>query len=564
MKKYSLLIICITLLQSCSDVLDKGPKDKFSENDVWKSPELVQSFIYTTLNSATSSMISTDSWTDNSMIQEDGGSTNVNKEQIDRYFDAGWNKYGDIRSCNMILQKVPNAPFIQADKDHFISQAKMMRAMIYFTRARLFGKLMIVDRVIDANEDMRFSRTKTIKETYDFILNDLQDAASDLPVEAGNKQGILTRGAALALIAEVALHGAAYIEEGAAAYYELGRKASEELFALGVYELDSDYKKLFNDFTYAMNSKEVILAQWRHADNTTFENTWMQQLGLNTNNDKNIADALPKLQDDFLAWPLAFPSVDLVNSYLVVDEDGKAKEWNQTSYYNNFKANGGYVSDAIYTNRDSRFYATVVYDSTKYFNSVVTTRTKGNIHWNSNVYGDWGMTKTGYVYRKCVYEVKRIYVSDPTYYHYNLLRLGRSYLNYAEIMLRQGNVNEAIVYINKTRTKHGNLPELPQGLSLEDAWSEYKRERRVELTMEGDRYWSLLRWGKVAGQETIAELNLTHQAISISADGKNFEFIPLPYRANDNIRVFTSKRYLMPVPQSERDMNPSLDQNQGW
>ena len=35
-----------------------------------------------------------------------------------------------------------------------------------------------------------------------------------------------------------------------------------------------------------------------------------------------------------------------------------------------------------------------------------------------------------------------------------------------------------------------------KGLSLSEAWKAYKRERRVELVHEGDRYWSLLRWGK--------------------------------------------------------------------
>lgn len=67
-------------------------------------------------------------------------------------------------------------------KSYLIAQAKMQRAMIYFSRARLFGKLMIVDRVLDPEEKMELPRTETIKDTYDFILKDLQDAAVNLPV----------------------------------------------------------------------------------------------------------------------------------------------------------------------------------------------------------------------------------------------------------------------------------------------------------------------------------------------------------------------------------------------
>ena len=259
-----------------------------------------------------------------------------------------------------------------------------------------------------------------------------------------------------------------------------------------------------------------------------------------------------------------FPSVNLANAYEIIDQDGTSKKWDETSYYRDYTSKGGSVSNAIYKNRDRRFYASIVYDSCQYFNSIATMREKGNLHWNSNIYGDWGMTKTGYFYRKGLYEKKRIYNSDPTYYHNVILRLGRSYLNYAEVMLRQNNISKAIEYINKTRTTHGGLPALSNSLSITEAWQVYKNERRVELVMENDRYWSLLRWGKADNLETIPELNITHQAISISSNGKTFQFIDLPFKRTDNIRTFTKKRYLFPVPQSERDLNPKLDQNPGW
>ena len=83
--------------------------------------------------------------------------------------------------------------------------------------------------------------------------------------------------------------------------------------------------------------------------------------------------------------------------------------------------------------------------------------------------------------------------------------LGRSYLNYAEIKLRQGDKETAIDYINRTRVTHGGLPELQKSLSLEDTWKEYKRERRIELVSEGDRYWSVLRWGKADGLEVVPD-----------------------------------------------------------
>lgn len=570
-------IISILLLSlawfSCNDILDKGPLDKYAEEDVWNNADLIQAFSHTTLRRATDLMIMVDEYTDSSVIEPNSSVISFNKEQMDRYYDVGWNKindnlkvYENIRRCNMIISKAPESPVLtDKDKTYFIAQAKAMRAMTYFSRARWFGKLMIVDRLLDPEENMEFARTATIKDTYDFILKDLEEAANDLPATLNNQQGMLTKGAAYALLAETALHGAAYIETGQEEYYNVAKTASEELFNLGVYELDTDYKGMFNDFEHSLSSKEIILAQWRHADATNFADTWMQQLVPNTDNNKVKPGTLPAFVEEFGGWLQQMPSVDLVSAYEVIDQDGKAKDWDQTSYYKNFEKSGGYVSDAIYKNRDNRFYASIVYDSTMFFKNEVWTRLGGNLNWASALGGgDWGMTKTGYIYRKCVYEVKRLLGDQPTNYHYVLFRLGRSYLNYAEVMLRQGNVNTAIEYINKTRTIHGGLPALAQGMPSEDVWRAYKRERRVDLTMEGDRYWSLLRWGKADNLPIIKELTIVHKAIEITADGKSFKMIDLPFNEADNIRTFTSKRYLMPVPQKEIELNPNLDQNTGW
>ncbi len=414
---------------SCSDILDKGPLDKYSENDVWKSTDLTQAFIYTTLANATNMMVWKDNWTDNEAILEDGRT--VNAELLDRYHDAGWNAYGDIRRCNMVLSRMPDAPFTETERANFIAQAKTLRAMIYFTRARLFGKLMLVDELIDPEADMTFPRTATVKETYDFILKDLQEAAPDLAVSAPS--GALSRGVAYALLGEAALHGAAYVESGQEEYYRIAAKACEDLFALDEYSLDADYAGMFNDYDHSQTSSEIILARWRSAENTYFSDTWMQRLVPNIDPSKLLAEVQAKypLVEEMAGWPQRFPSVDLVDDYLVIDEDGEAKEWDQTSYYRDFQANGGTVADAIYKNRDKRFYATVVYDGCSYFANTVYLREGGNLYYGSKATEFWGMPVSGYVYRKCVYEAKRLLNTEKTGYHYTLLRLGRSYKNYA-------------------------------------------------------------------------------------------------------------------------------------
>ena len=147
MKKLKNILAVVLLAAatfSCNDVLDKGPLDSYSENDVWKSTDLTQAFLYTTLRISTDKLIQNDRWTDNDIILDDGEATAINKDLKDRYYDAGWNVYENIRRCNLVIAKMADAPFTEGERANFIAQAKFFRAMTYFSRARFFGKLMLV------------------------------------------------------------------------------------------------------------------------------------------------------------------------------------------------------------------------------------------------------------------------------------------------------------------------------------------------------------------------------------------------------------------------------------
>lgn len=138
MKKINVIIALSLILgcSACSDILDKGPLDKFSENDVWSSPQLAQAFLYPTLNDATGKLIWDDKWTDNDVIQDDGNASNVNKEQIDRYHDAGWNVYGQIRKCNLTIQKMEeNETFIEQDRKYHSTGKNVARYDLFHSCA---------------------------------------------------------------------------------------------------------------------------------------------------------------------------------------------------------------------------------------------------------------------------------------------------------------------------------------------------------------------------------------------------------------------------------------------
>ncbi len=575
--RLTLALACtMSMMSSCEDVLDKGHLDKYTEDVVWSDPGLAQNFIYGSyvhilkehilqpLEAGNNYGAGSDDLTDN-MIVDGMDPFLINKNTITVNKDCGWNKFSLIRRANIIIERAgASSALSQSTKAEMVAQGKMLRAMIYFKLAKMFGAHVIVDKVLTPQDNLLIPQS-SIKDVYDFVIKDLEEAADGLSVDV--KLGHLNKGAALALLNEVALHAAAYVGEDS--YYDISKAAAEELFEMGKYTLDSDYHSMFNDYNYAGSCSEIIFALYRSKDVTQFKLTPTQTLYPNGEISQIPDDANPKYTVDFLGWANRFPSQDLVDEYEVIDEDGVAKKWNETSYFQNFRPGVDYVSSFMFKNRDKRFEASIVHDSTFLHTNLVMTRVKGSsnlVETNKGRYTN--RSASGYMTRKGVNDKDFVNANGFTDYHHVLFRLGRVYLNYAEALLRTGETAKALEYINMTRTTHGGLPELSTGLSEAEAWKAYKSERRVDLYMEGDRYWSLLRWYKADGADMIPELNHGNQYFEISEDGKSyqiFEELPLAATDNNSNRVWDSRKFLLPVPQNQINLAGGvIKQTENW
>lgn len=594
------LLFCTAgVLQGCNDFLDTKPSESYSEELVWSSRSTAEAFILQTYNDVIpkyTDFKTEDCLTTNSVYVYQG-SPNAVRELVDRGWDFGFGDFGTVRRCNLIIEKVAASPIDEKSKTELIAEGKMLRAMTYYYQAKHTGRVIWVDRVLTEEDDFNLKLTSTIKESYDYILKDLDDAIAGLPTES--KAGRLNKNAALALKSEVCLTAAAYTGEKA-----LFQQAIDAVDAIQGYTLDSNYEGMFNQ-DGAYSSPEIILARYRSKDNNTCGNTLMQEMIPNQNNDaiKNFGCS-PVMKTDliFECWMSHAPSQNLVDNYLVIDRlTNQAVPWNESTQFKNSVnevpvsdvadmaydpkelVNGkGYVSkdgtklnELVYGDRDKRFYATIVYDSCLFYGETITMCQKGNLNRCSRV-GNPGtshMPLTNYMWRKSIYNVSpRPFVDVLTDYHYVVFRLGRVLMNKAEALLCQGKWQEAMNVINKTREVHGGLPA-STATNLAEAWIDYKRERNVELPLEGDYYWSLLRWGKY-GQEAnhglaptsvIPELNCPATFSEISKDRQRM-FVGQVQFTNDQ-REFRTRRYLFPIPQGVINANPALsdaDQNPEW
>ncbi len=92
---------------------------------------------------------------------------------------------------------------------------------------------------------------------------------------------------------------------------------------------------------------------------------------------------------------------------------------------------------------------------------------------------------------------------------------------------------------------------------------EIRRERRVELALEGQRYFDVKRWklGAVLAQDV---KGMKKEWATIPADVATIRTDAQGYIVAFTGRNFSEKNYLWPVPFVQKERNPALGQNPGW
>jgi len=578
MKKiYIILILGSTLFASCTKVMDTTDLSSYTEASVWGNYELAKAYMSSRYNEVISGdMLNywSENLTKNSFVCPWSGSYLSEKEEtIDKYADEGFNQFSKIRNVNIALLQLKTAPFGEVQRNMLKGEAYFLRAAIYFDLVRKFGGAQIVKEVLDANSNFNIGRS-TLKESYDFILNDLDSAVLLLPTPSQTERGRASNGTAYAMKMRVALQAGAYLNDNS--YYQKVLTAGDSLFTLGYYSLDS-YSNLFRSYQTAVASPENLLVYERLSTNTSFGSTPMQYTAPNIQaGGSNFTSTCRfPIVSNVEAWLNFCPTQNLVNDYLVTDADGKEKRWDATSY----ATTGHNVNEKMYQHRDKRFYASIAYDSILYFGNMYFMRKDGNAsNKNAPMYGGNNgdaSTFTGYFYLKYMYmnsgDVPPYY-DKATNFCFSVLRLGEAYLNYAEAAYLLGDEPTARTYITKTYQAHGGFSNSITDTG-DDLWIAYKRERNVEMTMEDDRYWSLLRWGMQitgglkSGYETsgytIPELNGQIDVMVIENDGKSYSVVSRNEKNNLPAK-FTPKRYLFPIPYATTQANPLITQNPGW
>lgn len=635
-KIYGIASLALSLLAvSCNHVMDTKPKTSFDEAAVFSSRSTADAFLYDVYNKVTENYINRnmsdwDTHTTN-IVHCNANESSIARGLVTIGETYGQTNFGIIRKVNLLIQNAQSyngKGLTNKDTKELIAAGKLCRAMHYYDVARKVGRFVYVDKVLEpkdtaGNALYNYKMTPNTTESYKLLVKDLQEAIVDLPEKS--VAGTMNKYAAYALLSEVALMGAAYEDysrikgtsTGAMKEEWLNLAISAGTATEAAYPLTSNFGAMFNEGN--KGNSEIIFAVYRLKDTYECTNAYTQQSFLpNTSNSFMTIDPKdpfgPLFDTEFsvlYGWLWYTPTQNLVDDYLVIDDvTGEAVRWNESSQYNNsierstaqklpewayygdgkayygtgdkyvtetgkLKTDGKDVSELIYANRDKRFYTDIVYDTRTWLKRDVRTRDKGNL----NRFVNTRTTLQNHMGITNYFLSKMCYNTHPTVsygvlidYHWVVFRTGRAILNAAEAYLWKGDFQNAKMLFNKTRTMHGGLPE-SNASNLDEAWADYKIERRVDCVMEMDYYFSLMRWGihggpANAGQpqmgvvQELVEMPLFYEA---SKDGKDYYISQIDHGKHLERKFNESTGYLLPIGKGLIEKNPNWGpQNPGW
>lgn len=203
------------------------------------------------------------------------------------------------------------------------AEAHYLRGALWFDMTRKMGRFVPIDKVLDQNDTEAFKTpaTASVEESYRLVMEELDLAVEGLPETSD--QGRANRYAALALRSRAALQAYAYTKDSK--YLDVVINSSNEVINSGQYTLADNYGDIFDE--NSPNDNEIILARYyldKDATVSSFEEMILALPNLpgddvknGSSNGENTLDPNVKTFD---GWGMYWPTQDLVDQYLAIDE----------------------------------------------------------------------------------------------------------------------------------------------------------------------------------------------------------------------------------------------------
>lgn len=550
-------IFCFGLVTSCNDYLEVDPKNKVPAETVLADPAGVRSFL---ANLYYELPVEDFVYMPRAGFNARGNTGSMSLSQYsleaihsewpnwNQFANQWWSRgYGLNRDINTLAEALSEVNINSEEREELFGEIAFLRAYTYFGLAKRYGGVSIIPENQEFTQDFESLRVprSTEKETWDFILAQLDEALEKLPEDHANLDESKRRAtvwAAHALKSEVALHAASLakywnnaplsgtaVSEGlvgmpaseANRYYQIAIEASEAVMNSGRFSLfrptpsspqeaAANYQELFMDPNVA-SSESIFMRGYGYAGGPLAHDYdgW--------NNPNQTGEGFPHVGRTNPVLEL----VDLYENYnnpgeaapVVTTEDGQLHDggFNSSLNYRRFSN-----PQDIFEGKDARFFASIIYPGAEWKGTEIVIQggivrpdgsvlnSQGSVEHNGQTYfthgaatsnnysgydGSPNMTRTGFLLRKFLQEDAQINTWLQSTTDFIDLRYAEVLLNYAEAVVEsgQGDENRAAQALNDIRRRAGHTVEIP--LTLENVL----RERSVELSFENKDYWDLIR-----------------------------------------------------------------------
>ncbi len=487
MKKLSSLFIFFLLLSCNDDFLDRAPETSIGKENFFNSEADLSLYINNLYNFQGWGMFIADLATDNAATTGNLEiKTIMTTAPNSATISGGWN-WGELRTINFFLDNFTKADVSPATLDHFEGLARFFRARFYMNKVKRYSDVPFYDQVIETDDVDALTKPSDPRAmVIDRIFEDYAFAAEK--IFENQPSGAVNRWVAKAYMARDALHEGTYrkyhdelnLQGTANTYLQIARDLAKEIMDSGNYGIyntgnpTSDYASLFTNSDLTGN-EEIILAN------------------ISINDLKNSGSSATIWGDYEVS-----PSKDLLQAYLMTDG----------SYYTEQADHETKLFVEEFENRDNRLMQTYAHPGFQL--DRVDTYTTGNGIYIQRLTKNF----SGYHQRKGMVNVADQNVINEV--DIPVLRFAEVLLIFAEAKAELGELSQVDLdnTINLLRDRAG-MPHMTMGLTAgalqqkrypnvtSPELLEIRRERRVELALEGFRMDDLMRWkaGKLLEQE---------------------------------------------------------------
>lgn len=538
--------LAVLTVSSCS--LDETPRDKMVSGE-YSTPREIEQLVmgaYSRLRDLSNALYlhlsevrSDNTWVDPmpNGFREYSEIGTFRADATNSYISSTWEiLYQVINAANEAIAYVDTVEYPSDTdevslRDQLSQEAHFLRGWSYFELARLYGNVPLITKPITVTESKEIGQS-TPEQVYAQAIADLT-IAENLPLPGDIIQYNYSKSATVRAdrMAAKAMLGRLYMQK---AGFPLNDASAQDLAETKIKEV-LDYAQSTGDY-WAPNINEWR-RQFMMGGNNAYS-IFAIQYAPGSYGNPAIFNMSPDIPESYYGrtsniyifgnsiWVEKTLQYEYTVDWTTGDKDQRGFDW---TVLNGYEAYGNNFTNDYSNTEEVLNYGEGDYDTytrSFYYKFLDTYQKRAAL--GLSYTPESGMTRY-----------------DQWGINFPILRIEDMMLLYAEILVNKGQISDALNLVNEIRAR-ADVDLVPTGVNADTAMEYIRRERRLELAMEGVRWFDEVRYN--TWQDDIIDM-----------------FNRYNNPNGTQVSNVAAGRYYYPIPKTQIDNYPGLyKQNDGW